>query len=181
MYSLNLVDTIFSQKEIIRNNNERCESQANKQRHLVFKGISLNNNINTFVSLLESKGFNVIYRSPNYNQVRMSGDVGYYRNCDITIFYTSISNVISTLWVHTKKNELESMRLEEFKKCIAILKEKYGDPFYEDGKLCYFRSNGGTISLECDNILNCITFHYFDYINSYLSEEEDKQTLLSDI
>ena len=175
---------------------------AQENRHLKFKDIPINGQLDSFVSKLKSKGYTFVYESDDHRGVVLKGKF-VDEDAQLLVLGSSKTNTVWKVAVYVDKGASWYTLKNHYYEYVKLYSEKYGkpsdnfeffsDPYYEgDGfelqalkaekciYISYFETPLGMITVGISSSGE-IEFVYEDKINSDIWEKEKKQTSRDDI
>jgi hypothetical protein len=169
------------------------------QEHMSFKGVSMGNNLTTFMSQLESKGYTTLLVREKGDGAVLSGSFAGKEDCKVFILVTQKSKLVWKVVVKFPERVSWSSLKSDYSSFKESYTEKYGvpqvyeyftSPYYEgDGyelqalkleKCTYasiFKTSLGGILLEITDD-KCVQVSYEDAINVEIKSKE-KETIIS--
>ncbi len=101
-------------------------SIAQNSEHMVFKGISIDGNINDFTVKLKQKGFT--HLGTENGMALFKGEFAAYKDCTIGAVSSKSTNLVSKVAVIFPKQETWSMLYDNYNQLKSMLTQKYGEP-----------------------------------------------------
>lgn len=173
---------------------------AQAQEHMVFKGVSMDCNITSFVSQLKAKGYTLEYQSED--GVILKGDFAGKSDCSVIILPTKRNRLVwkvvvqfpeKTSW-YSLKNEYLSFKESYTAKYGSPTSYEYFRSPYEEGDgyeltalsvdkcsyISFYEIPEGFISLEI-NKDKCVQVTYEDAINTAIKNREAEASVSEDI
>lgn len=170
------------------------------QDHTVFKGISLNNTLKSFIEKLESKGFSL---DEIKNEVAvLKGDFAGVKGCTIVVYSSIKSNIVWKVAVCLPEHEWWDPLKREYYTFKKLYTEKYGEPEsyefftspYSEGdgnemkalwfnKCMYmsiYETNTGSVYLDL-TWRGYLSIGYEDSINLNIKKKEEEMVIIEDI
>lgn len=93
--------------------------------HLMFKGVPIDGNLNTFVSKLKQKGFTVLQSEKG--TAMLKGDFASYKNCMVGVFEHE-SGIVNRVAVMFPDKDTWARLYGDYSNLKEMLTEKYGKP-----------------------------------------------------
>lgn len=153
----------------------KAQETVLSSKHLSFKGVPIDGDLNAYVSKMKKKGFTLI--SKKDGNATLEGDFAAYKNCLIKVSTLNQFDVVSEIVVIFPYDHTASSNLyEDYFNLKELLEIKYGKPSdsSEKGNSKYYTSyelDEGTIKLsiertDLESLMKSVVLYYKDRINS---------------